>query len=126
MIIKLPPTLMLTRVIQRLFNPMRSMLTRLLQWLFNFMQRQQNFKRKTPAIGFKRHKPYGAIAILAFTLFRWLFLFCMGIALLVLFTAFTVSVTFAEHIFTGVMPIIRLFSGITFLLFALACIKESI
>ncbi|NEQ55652.1 MAG: hypothetical protein F6K11_37005 [Leptolyngbya sp. SIO3F4] len=103
-----------------------TMFVRSLQQLINFMQHQQNSSKRKLFGGFKRRKPYGAIANLAFTLLRWLFLFCMGIALLVLFVAFTISHAFAEAIFTGVMPVIKLFSSTTFLVFAFACLKESI
>lgn len=103
-----------------------SKFTRFAQQVRNIMKQRQNPNRRKLFGGFRRRKPYSAIATLAFALFRWLFLFCMGMALLVLFAAFTVSSGVAGIIFAGVMPVIRLFGSITFLVFAIACIKESI
>lgn len=74
----------------------------------------------------KRRKPYSAIAKLAFTLFRWLFLFFMGMAIVSVFAAFTFSsIALAENIWSSVMPLLKLFGTTTFLIFALACLKES-
>ncbi|MBT9314542.1 hypothetical protein [Leptothoe spongobia] len=93
--------------------------------LARLLQQLHDLNSQQPMRPYRR-RPYSAIAQLAFSMFRWLFLFFMGIAILVLFAAFTISNNFAEAIFMGVMPVIRLFGGTTFFVFALACLKESI
>jgi hypothetical protein len=90
------------------------------------LQKLQKFNNgKLPMLS-NRRKPYSAIAKLAFTMIRWLFLFAMGVTILSVFTAFAFSSALAEVIWTGVVPLVKLFGTTTFFVFALACLKESL
>ncbi|MDV3348878.1 hypothetical protein QGP82_09270 [Leptothoe sp. LEGE 181152] len=75
---------------------------------------------------FRQRRRYSLIVRIAFQLFRWLFLFGMGVSLLTLFVGWVVSQNLAETIYFQVQPLFKLFAATTFLVFACACLKESI
>ena len=73
-----------------------------------------------------QRRAYSLIARIAFQLFRWLFLFFMGVSLVTVFVWWTVSQDMATAIYSHVQPLFKLFAATTFLVFACACLKESI
>ncbi|ESA34880.1 hypothetical protein N836_14055 [Leptolyngbya sp. Heron Island J] len=75
---------------------------------------------------FRQRRPYSLVTQIAFQLFRWLFLFFMGVSLVTVFAGWTVSHDVATAIYFNVKPLFKLFAATTFLVFACACLKESI
>lgn len=75
---------------------------------------------------FSQRRPYSLVARIAFQLFRWLFLLFMGVSLVIVFVWWTVSQSVATAIYFNVQPLFKLFAATTFLVFACACLKESI